>query len=68
MSTQAEQVVYGGVGSWKPLRLMSGFEFPHALLSNSCWRMREFCSIVGVLGGVVKDFGDHFSMSHAVAS
>ena len=53
MPTQVEQVVFSRMGVENPLRLMSGFESPHATLFDPGWLMRELRSIVCVLSGVV---------------
>ena len=66
MPTQVEQVVYSGVGVQKPLRLIGGFEPPHATLSDPHWLMRELRSIVRVLTGVVDCIRDDIAMSGSV--
>jgi hypothetical protein len=47
---------------------MSGFESPHATLSDPRWLMRELRSIVCVLTGVVACIRGNVAMSDAVAS
>ena len=46
---------------------MSGFESPHATLSDPGWLMRELRSIVRVLTGVVSRIRDDGAMSDSVA-
>ena len=67
MPTQVEQVVFSRMGVEKPLRLMSGFESPHATLSVPGWLMQELRSIVRVLTGVVSRIRDDGAMSDSVA-
>ena len=50
------------------LSLVHRLESSHSPLSDSCWLVREFCPIVGILRRVVNRLGDLLSMSDTVAS
>ncbi len=66
MPSETEQIIEGGMGTQKSLRLTDGFEPSHPPLAHPGRFMRLLCPVVGILTGVMNDVRHQLSMSDSI--